>query len=167
MADKLNSMRLLDRQRITYTIHEYDPAAPDAVAVAAAIGVPAAQVCKTLVVLGAGVRPALAMVPADCQLDLKRLATLAGVKRCEMAPHAEAERLTGLRVGGIGALALTAKRWPSYLDESALAHPIIYVNAGQRGVMIGLAPTDLVRVVGAVVGAIAVRSVEAASSTTK
>ncbi|MFN3374889.1 MAG: YbaK/EbsC family protein, partial [Chloroflexus sp.] len=71
MADKLNSMRLLDRQRITYTIHKYDPAAPDAVAVAAAIGVPAAQVFKTLVVLGVGARPALAMVPADCQLDLK------------------------------------------------------------------------------------------------
>ncbi len=155
MADKLNSMRLLDRQRITYTIHEYDPAAPDAVAVAAAIGVPAAQVFKTLVVLGAGARPALAMVPADCQLDLKRLAVVAGVKRFEMAPHAEAERLTGLRVGGIGALALTAKRWPSYLDQSALAHPIIYVNAGQRGVMIGIVPSDLVRVVGATVGTIA------------
>lgn len=155
MAEKLNSMRLLERQRIPYTIHEYDPSAPDAVAVAMAIGVPAAQVFKTLVVLGAGARPALAMVPADCQLDLKRLAVVAGVKRFEMAPHAEAERLTGLRVGGIGALALTGKRWPSYLDESALAHPIIYVNAGQRGVMIGIAPSDLVRVAGATVGTIA------------
>ncbi|MDW8402743.1 YbaK/EbsC family protein, partial [Chloroflexus sp.] len=62
---------------------------------------------------------------------------------------------TGLRVGGIGALALVAKRWPSYLDESALAHSIIYVNAGQRGVMIGIAPNDLARVVGATVMAIA------------
>ncbi|WP_322512146.1 aminoacyl-tRNA deacylase [Chloroflexus sp.] len=155
MAEKLNSMRLLDRQRIPYTVHEYDPSAPDAVAVAAAIGVPAACVFKTLVVIGAGARPALAMVPANCQLDLKRLAALANTKRFEMAPHAEAERLTGLRVGGIGALALVAKRWPSYLDESALAHSIIYVNAGQRGVMIGIAPNDLARVVGATVMAIA------------
>ncbi|MEF3275274.1 MAG: aminoacyl-tRNA deacylase [Chloroflexus sp.] len=157
MADKLNSMRLLDRHRIAYSVHEYDPAAPDAVAVATAIGVPAAQVFKTLVVRGSGARPALAMTPADCQLDLKRLAALAGVKRFDMASHAEAERWTGLRVGGIGALALVAKRWTSYVDETALAHSVIYVNAGQRGIMLGLAPTDLVRVLGAIVGPIAAR----------
>ncbi len=156
MAAKLNSMRLLEREQISYTVHLYDPTAADAVAVAAAIGVPAAQVFKTLVVWpGAGARPLLAMTPADTQLDLKRLAALANVKRLEMAPHAEAERLTGLRVGGIGALALTAKRWPSYLDESALRWPVIYVNAGQRGVMLGIAPADLVRAVAAKVGAIA------------
>jgi Cys-tRNA(Pro)/Cys-tRNA(Cys) deacylase len=153
MSGKLNSMRVLERQQIPYTVHDYDPTLPDAVAVAEAIGIPAAHVFKTLVAKSD--RPLLAMVPAHCQLDLKRLAVLAGVKRVEMAPHVEAERLTGLRVGGIGALALIAKRWPSYLDESALVQPKIYVNAGQRGVMIGIAPSDLVRVVGATVGAIA------------
>jgi Cys-tRNA(Pro)/Cys-tRNA(Cys) deacylase len=54
-------------------------------------------------------------------------------------------------------LALTAKGWTSYLDESALQYPVVYVNAGKRGILLGLAPTELVRVVGAKVGAIAER----------
>jgi len=157
MAEKLNSMRLLERYGIPYTVHKYDPAAPDAVAVAAALDVPAAHVFKTLVVSGTGTRPLLAMIPANCQLHLKRLASLIGVKHLDLVPREEVERLTGLRIGGIGALALTAKRWESYLDESALTYSRIYVNAGQRGTMIGLAPTDLVKVVDATIGAIAIR----------
>jgi Cys-tRNA(Pro)/Cys-tRNA(Cys) deacylase len=66
-------------------------------------------------------------------------------------PRAETERLTGLKVGGIGALALSAKRWSSYLDRSAEAFARIYVNAGQRGVMVGVAVPDLLRVLGATV----------------
>jgi Cys-tRNA(Pro)/Cys-tRNA(Cys) deacylase len=157
MAEKLNSMRLLERYSIPYTIHKYDPSAPDAVAVAAALDVPAAHVFKTLVVSGTGTRPLLAMIPADCQLHLKRLASLVGVKHLDLVPREVVERLTGLRIDGIGALALTTKRWASYLDESALNHSRIYVNAGQRGTMIGLAPTDLVKVVDATTAAIALR----------
>jgi Cys-tRNA(Pro)/Cys-tRNA(Cys) deacylase len=52
-------------------------------------------------------------------------------------------------VGGIGALALVSKRWPSYLDRSAAQFPQIYVNAGQRGLMLGVAVADLLRVLGA------------------
>ncbi len=97
------------------------------------------------------------MIPADCQLHLKRLASLVGVKHLDLVPREEVERLAGLRIGGTGALALTAKRWASYLDESALDLSCIYVNAGQRGTMIGLVPTDLVKVVDATTAAIALR----------
>lgn len=158
MTTKLNSMRLLERHHIAYTVHEYEyNDAYDAQTIARMIGVPASQVFKTLVVGGAGVRPILAMVPADAQLSLKRLAALIGVKSLDLLPRADVERLTGLQIGGIGALALTAKGWTSYLDESALQYPIVYVNAGKRGILLGLAPTELVRVVGAKVGAIAER----------
>jgi Cys-tRNA(Pro)/Cys-tRNA(Cys) deacylase len=64
-------------------------------------------------------------------------------------PRAETERLTGLKVGGIGALALVAKKWPSYLDRSTEQYERIYVNAGQRGVMLGVGVSDLLRVLGA------------------
>lgn len=146
-------MRLLETQRAPYDVktYEYDPEnPPDASEVARRIGLEPAQVFKTLVVVGASQsRPLLIMLAADHQLDLKRAAAAVGQKRLELMPRAEAERLTGLKVGGIGALALAAKRWPSYLDQTAEAFERIYVNAGQRGVMIGVGVADLLRVLGA------------------
>jgi len=150
---KLNSMRLLDSHKVPYEVHTYpydpdDP--PDAAKVAASIGLPPDRVFKTLVVgPGAGARPLLVMLPADRQLDLKRLAAAVGQKRLELLPRAETERLSGLKVGGIGALALASKRWVSCLDRSAEPFDIIYVNGGQRGTMLGLATADLVRVLDA------------------
>lgn len=150
---KLNSQRFLESRKVAHTTHSYsyDPERPpDAVEVAAQLGLPPAQVFKTIVLAGAaGGRPVLVMLPADRQIDLKRCAAAVGQKRLELLPRAETERLTGLRVGGIGALALVAKRWPSYLDRSAAAHELIYVNAGQRGVMLGVGVSDLIEALGA------------------
>lgn len=150
---KLNSQRLLERHRVAYTTHTYvydpdDP--PDAEEVACRIGLPPGQVYKTLVLGGASHgRPVLVMLPANRQLDLKRCAAALGQKRLELLPRVETERLTGLKIGGIGALALVPRHWPCYLDHSATAHERIYVNAGQRGVMLGVAVADLLRVLGA------------------
>lgn len=153
MPTKLNSMRLLERHNAPYAVqtYAYDPEnPPDASEVARRIGLEPAQVFKTLVVQGAGQRhPLLIMLAADRQLDLKLAAAAVGLKRLELVPRAETERLTGLKVGGIGALALDGKRWPSYLDRSAEAFTTIYVNAGQRGIMLGVAVADLLRVLGA------------------
>lgn len=152
-AAKLNSMRLLDSHKVAYTVHSYtyDPdSPPDASEVARQIELPPAQVFKTLVLTpGGAARPLLVMLPADRQLDLKRMAAAAGQKRLELLPRAETERLSGLKVGGIGALALVGKRWQSYLDRAAEPFDRVYVNAGQRGTMLGLATADLLRVLGA------------------
>ncbi|GAB4439079.1 MAG: aminoacyl-tRNA deacylase [Chloroflexi bacterium OHK40] len=151
---KLNSQRFLERHGIAYETrtYTYDPEhPPDATAVAEQIGLPPGQVFKTLVIGGAAHgRPLLAMLPADRQLDLKRLAVAAGQKRLELLPRAETERLTGLKVGGIGALALVAKGWQCYLDRAADQYATIYVNAGQRGVMLGVPVAGLQRVLGAI-----------------
>lgn len=149
---KLNSQRFLESRKVAYETrsYTYDPAnPPDAEAVARQIGLPAGQVFKTLVLAGAAGRPLLVMVPADRQIDLKRCAAAVGEKRVELLPRAETERLTGLKVGGIGALALLPKRWPSFLDRSAERYELIYVNAGQRGVMLGVGVGDLVGALGA------------------
>jgi Cys-tRNA(Pro)/Cys-tRNA(Cys) deacylase len=150
-AEKLNSMRLLDRNAVVYTVHRYEAAdAADAQAVAQLIGRPAGSVFKTLVALPDDARrPVLAMLPADAALDLKKLAAALGLKRLAMAPQRTAEQLTGLLVGGIGALALSDRRWPTVLDDQALALPLICVSAGRRGVMLELAPADLLRVLAA------------------
>jgi Cys-tRNA(Pro)/Cys-tRNA(Cys) deacylase len=150
MAPKLNSMRLLERHDIPYEVIEYPDTIKDAEAVAEAIGAPPHMVYKTLVVERAGEKKLiLVMLACDRRLDLKRMATAAGVKKCSMAAHKDAERLTGLKVGGISALALTHKTWDVYLDQPATELEHLIISAGQRGMQIRLSTSGLMQVVGA------------------
>lgn len=160
MAAKLNSMRLLDRAGIDYRIHLYEAeSAPDATAVAVLVGVDPSRLFKTLVTLpDDGRRAVLAMLPSVAALDLKRLAAALQLKRLAMAPQRIAEQLTGLQVGGIGALALTDKRWPTVLDSSAADWPTILLSAGRRGTMLELAPDDVIRMTTAHYAAICLES---------
>lgn len=111
------------------------------------LGVAPALVFKTLVVLSEdrGRKPLLVMVPAGRELSLKALAAALGErKKLRMATQAEAEALTGLKVGGISALALLNRGFAVCLDDTAgqLAH--IHISAGQRGATLRLAVSDLV-----------------------
>jgi Cys-tRNA(Pro)/Cys-tRNA(Cys) deacylase len=149
MTEKTLAMRLLEGKKVAYRVHEYPASERDAAVVAAEIGVPPAQVFKTLVVTRPPKKPILIMIPADQQLDLKKLARAVGEKKVKMAAHNEAESLTGLQVGGISALALVNKGFAVFLDKSAESCTRIYVSAGQRGLDIQLAVKDLVKVTGA------------------
>jgi len=128
-------MRWLEQRQIPYEVIEFDDSIHSAEGVAAFIGTSPEHVYKTLVVLPEGKsKPMLVMLAGDRSLDLKALAKAVGYKRVEMASHQMAEKLTGLKVGGISALALTAKNWPIYIDEAALALESLYMSAGQRGI---------------------------------
>jgi Cys-tRNA(Pro)/Cys-tRNA(Cys) deacylase len=85
------------------------------------------------------------MIAADRQLDLKQMARAAGEKKVQMASHADAEKYTGLKVGGISALMLTHKNWDVYLDQAATQLQNIYISAGQRGVELRLPVNDLIQ----------------------
>jgi len=156
--EKTNAMRLLDGKHISYNVYHWTYAADEHAAgdVAAQIGKPPAQVFKTLVVLSPAprVRPILAILGGDRELDLKKLATLAGEKKLAMATQREAEALTGLQVGGISALALLNRGFRVYLDAGASAFDRIVVSAGQRGVSVELGVADLVKLLGARLGEI-------------
>lgn len=149
MATKLNSMRFLETKGVAYDVAAFDAGVHDAVEVARLIGVPAAAVYKTLVVERPGGKPMLIMIAADRQLDLKRLAAATGHKKLNMAAHADAEKLTGLKVGGIGALALVQKHWDVLIDRPALDQTHIYVSAGQRGMNLRVPVAELIRILGA------------------
>ncbi len=144
--NKLNSMRYLESQGIAFETLTYDASIHDATEAAAAMGMPPEQVYKTLVVLRTNGKPVLVMVAATRQLDLKKFAAAIGDKKTNMAPHTDAEKLTGLKVGGIGALALIHKHWDVYLDKAATAQERICVNAGQRGINLRVGVSDLVKV---------------------
>jgi Cys-tRNA(Pro)/Cys-tRNA(Cys) deacylase len=148
---KLNSMRLLEKHQVPYEVTEFPDTERDAEVIAEILGVPAFMVYKTLVVqpVETGKKPLLALIAADRSLDLKKLAAAAGYKKVVMAAHKDAEALTGLKVGGISALALTHKNWPVFLDQPATELEHILVSAGQRGMDLRVRVADLIRVLGA------------------
>lgn len=145
-SHKTNAMRLLESRGIPYRPHHFSPDIHSAEGVAETVGMPPAQVFKTLVVLPATAgKPLLAVVPGDRELDLKALARAAAEKKLRMASQREAESLTGLLVGGISALALLDRPFRVFLDDSAARWETILVSAGERGVNVEVAPGDLAR----------------------
>ncbi len=152
MSVKTNAMRVLDQRKVAYEVHEYSPEIHSAVEAARAMGQPIERVYKTLVVirdLQPRTKPLLVMVPGDRELDLRVLARSTGDKKLRMATQKEAESLTGLMVGGIGALALLNRGFETWMDGAAMACERICVNAGQRGVNLELRVDDLVRITNA------------------
>jgi Cys-tRNA(Pro)/Cys-tRNA(Cys) deacylase len=141
---------LLTAQKVAHTLHPYDvsPDAPNYGAlVAETLGIAPEQVFKTLIaeVDGALV---VGVVPVTGELDLKALAHAAGGKRAVLADRAAAERSSGYVRGGISPLG-QRKRLPTVIDDSALELDRMYVSAGRRGLQVGLAPADLIRLTAA------------------
>jgi Cys-tRNA(Pro)/Cys-tRNA(Cys) deacylase len=135
---------------VAHTLHPYDhaPGAPSYGEEAAdALGLDRGVVFKTLVTRVDG-RLTVAVVPVSSTLDLKALAAAVGGKRASMAEPADAERATGYVVGGISPIG-SRTALDVVVDESALAHTLVYVSAGRRGLQVALAPTDLVTVTSA------------------
>jgi len=141
---------LLDGKKVLYETRTYDPdifvSAPE---VAWGIHMPASQVFKTLVTLPDKGKPMLAVLPADAELDLKALARAAGVKKAHMALLAQAEKMTGLKKGGISSLALINRGFRVFLDESARNFDVIAMSAGVRGMQVILSPDDFIRLTSA------------------
>lgn len=142
---------------IPHTLHpyEHDPSTDlgYGLEAAAAIGVDPEQVFKTLCAYVDG-KLCVGIVPVSGKLDLKGLAAAFGGKKAEMAPPADAERVTGYVVGGISPIG-QKKALPTALDETAELFDVVYVSGGRRGLDIGLAPADLMRITNAVVAPIA------------
>lgn len=153
---KTNAVRLLDRLGVTYELRDYEVDPDDLLAesVARKIGLPPEQVFKTLVARGDKHGVCLAVVPADCELDLKALAKATGDKKVDTVPLKEVEPLTGYIRGGVTAMGCK-KAYPVFLEETAELFDVISVSAGVRGVQVLLAPADYIRAVSASVAPIA------------
>ena len=152
MSKATRATTMLAKAGIAFTIHEYDYD-PDADSIglqaAAALGEDPARVLKTLMALVDG-KPACVILPSDHEVSMKRLAAAFGGKAAQMMKPAEAERVTGYKVGGISPFGqMRAVR--TAVEEQALAHPLVYMNGGQRGLQVRLDPRDAVAVLKAVV----------------
>ncbi len=153
---KTNAVRVLDRLNIAYDLvsYEVDPNDLAADHIAQKVGLPPEQVFKTLVAKGDRHGVCLAVIPGNVHLHLKALAALSGNKKVETVPLKDVQPLTGYIRGGVTALACK-KDYPVYLHDSALSFDWITVSAGQRGLLIRLAPGDYQKAVQATLGTIA------------
>jgi Cys-tRNA(Pro)/Cys-tRNA(Cys) deacylase len=82
-------------------------------------------------------------MPSSLEVDLKVLAASLGLKAVRMASHRDAERHTGLQVGGISALALIGKGFSVLIEETATMFEEVLVSAGQRGFDVRIRLADL------------------------
>jgi Cys-tRNA(Pro)/Cys-tRNA(Cys) deacylase len=89
------------------------------------------------------------IVPSDREVSMKKLASALKGKSAQMMKPADAERVTGFKVGGISPFG-QRRQVPTVIEIDALAHEQVYMNGGQRGLQVRLAPLDAQRATNAV-----------------
>jgi len=143
---KTNGARFLETLGIEFELREYevDPEDLSAISVAKKIGMPAEQVFKTLLTTGGPGVHVFAVIPGDAELDFKKLARAAGLRKAEMVSLKDVQPLTGYVRGGVTVFG-AKKAFPVYVDETAILFDSISVSAGARGTQLILKPDDYLR----------------------
>lgn len=144
--NKTNAARLLDKAKIAYELipYEVDEADLSAVHVAASLGEDINCVFKTLVLHGDKSGYFICVIPGENEIDLKLAAKVSGNKKCDLIPVKELLPLTGYIRGGCSPIGMK-KQFPTYIHETCMQHPYIYISAGVRGLQLKLAPQDLIK----------------------
>lgn len=148
---KTNAARLLDRDKVTYELIPYEVDENDLSAqhIADELGENIEQVFKTLVLKGDKTGHFVCVLPGDEEVNLKMAAKISGNKGCDLIPLKELLPTTGYIRGGCSPVGMK-KLFPTYIHESCLNLPYIYVSAGVRGLQVKINPNDLIKEVGAI-----------------
>ena len=144
--NKTNAARLLDKAKIAYELIPYEVDENDlsAIHVADSLGENIEQVFKTLVLHGDKNGHFVCVIPGEHEVDLKLAAKASGNKKCDLIPMKELLPLTRYIRGGCTPIGMK-KPFPTYIHESCLNYPYIYISAGQRGLQLKLDPNDLIK----------------------
>lgn len=136
----------MDKAKVSYELIPYEVDEHDLAAqhVADSLGEDIRQVFKTIVLHGDKTGHIVCVVPGNSEVNLKKAAKVSGNKKVEPLPQKELLPTTGYIRGGCSPIGMK-KHFPTYFHTSALNYDHIYVSAGQRGLQIKLAPTDLIR----------------------
>ena len=143
---KTNGARFLESLGIRFELREYevDPDDLAATTVAKKIGMPVEQVFKTLLTTGGPNAYVFAVIPGNAELDLKKLARAAGLRKAEMVPLKDVQPLTGYIRGGVTVFG-AKKPFPVFVDETGVLFDRISISAGARGTQLILSPDDYLR----------------------
>ena len=148
--EKTNAMRMLDQSNIPYETgeYEYDESDLSGDHVADYLGISKEEIFKTLVTRGNDNELYVFVVPVSGELDLKKAAAAAGVKKVEMIHVKEIFNLTGYLRGGCSPIGMK-KQYPTFIDETAIRFDKIYISGGKRGLQIIIDPQVLADFTGA------------------
>jgi Cys-tRNA(Pro) deacylase len=135
--------QFLRRHGVAYTEHVYDYVEHGGTAESARqLGLPEAEIVKTLVMQDEQARPLIVLMHGDRQVSTKNLARQIGAKSVEPCKPEVAQRHSGYLVGGTSPFG-TRKTMPVYVEDTVLALPRICINGGRRGYLVGIAPALL------------------------
>ena len=145
---KTNAMRMLTAAKIPFESLEYtvDETDLSGVHIAEQIHYPMEQVFKTLVARGDKTGPVVFCIPVAEELDLRRVAAITGNKKIEMVAVKDLLGLTGYIRGGCSPIGMK-KKFPTWIDESALNFEKITVSSGARGAQLLLDRVQLIQFV--------------------
>ena len=145
--NKTNAARLLDKAKVKYELIPYEVDENDLSAphVAESLGENIDQVFKTLVLQGDKSGYFVCVIPGEHEVDLKMAAKVSGNKKCDLIPMKELLPLTGYIRGGCSPIGMK-KPFPTYIHETCMNFPFIFISAGVRGLQLKLAPQDLINV---------------------
>ncbi len=146
------AINLLKKQKVEFKIHKYEHDSENTnfgLEAAQKLNLDESMVFKTLLVELTPKELAVGIIPVNCQMSLKQIATALKGKKAVMADKNEAQKVTGYLLGGISPLG-QKKRLRTVVDSSALAFDTIYVSGGKRGLDIELSPKDLATLLNAV-----------------
>ncbi|HZM34655.1 MAG TPA: Cys-tRNA(Pro) deacylase [Burkholderiales bacterium] len=143
---KTPATQFLDERGVTYSEHSYEYVEHGgAERGAEQLGVPAAEVVKTLVMQDEKAQPLIVLMHGDRKVSTKNLARQAGRKSIEPCRPEVAQRHSGYQVGGTSPFG-TRKRLPVFMERSIADLASIYINGGRRGLLLKLSTKDLVNV---------------------
>lgn len=141
---KSNAMRLLEENSVSFIPHEYDisDGMIDACSIAEKLDRSTDEVFKTLVTEAPGPEYFVFVVPASGELNLKKAAKAAKVKSIDMIPLKKLLPLTGYVHGGCSPIGMK-KKFPTFIDETAILFDRIFVSGGYVGLNLEISPEDL------------------------
>ena len=148
--NKTNAMRQLDAAKIKYKVYEYEVDESDlsGTHIATQLGLDFEMVFKTIVAKGDKTGYLVFCVPCHKEIDLKIAASVTGNKRVEPVQVKELLGLTGYIRGGCSPIGMK-KKFPTYIESSALNFEEITVSAGVRGAQLLVSTKELISFVGA------------------
>ncbi|ASJ53648.1 aminoacyl-tRNA deacylase [Brevibacillus formosus] len=143
---KTNAMRILDKEKIAYTMLTYatDDGKIDGIAVAQKIGREENVVYKTLISQGTSKSYYVFVIPVEAELDLKKAAKAVGEKKIEMISVKEITKVSGYIRGGCSPVGMK-KLFPTVIDQRAQSLETIIVSGGNIGVQIEMAVEGLLQ----------------------